>query len=444
VDAVKKHLFRNPSGFTERYEAYFASATKATDLDRYQKIPATNLRRQLLERSWAMGRFARYITHQYGRGDPLKLLVEEVADVLPVLMQDAEYVRVHGSETNPDLKTFRPIKGTRREDFQFSAFALLLGSGASLQEYVDLVSTAGQDRGYFFDLLVKSFVPDWQFAKKYKTDPYLRPWTVPILRILGSPSSGHATSMAGHMLNWCRLMRQFDWKPDPRPDDLIFFDDFAFEVALAVCAYDIDDSSFNDHPYYPRDLVEYYRANLRDTRDAWRPKGQGAGVPIIAPPPPAKADLSKSKRKNVARWVELVSDGDNDATEAVLEAIGKPRKFKEIGELIEALNDSSLAIHADIKDDATLVYQASVLAAARGLGEYEAPVDPPQGPARCSAALLHFAGWLRERGYRLVDLDGQDDAWHAVLVKAEYEAELQALSGALGLLTRVPEDVYND
>ena len=49
--------------------------------------------------------------------------------------------------------------------------------------------------------------------------------------------------------------------------DMVFCD-FAFEVVLAVCGWDIDDSSFADHPYYPADLVRYYRENVRHSRDA--------------------------------------------------------------------------------------------------------------------------------------------------------------------------------
>ncbi|WP_457921395.1 DUF6630 family protein [Verminephrobacter eiseniae] len=52
--------------------------------------------------------------------------------------------------------------------------------------------------------------------------------------------------------------------------------------------------------------------------------------------------------------------------------------------------------------------------------------------------------WAAPRGYQLIDLDDQDDAWHAVLVKAEYHDEFLALSQALGLRTRKPEQAYLD
>jgi hypothetical protein len=435
------NIMRNPHGFDKRFEKNFSEDLPEQSLlseDYEQKSDQIKCNRL---KSYCTRDFVSYTSFQYGYGIAVGDIIKSVEKSLPRMRAALAFVLSHSSE--PEDAVWRPIRGIERQAYDMAAFTFLLMPAEQAADFVPLISSNDRDRGYLFDVLASAFIQGRAVAKKYKADKYSAAWTNPILSVLAAPIEQRAAGLAAHMKNWCRLMRQYDWTPTPKIDDYPF-NEFAFEVALAVCAYDIDDSSFSDHPYYPRDLVEYYRANLRDTRDAWRPKGQGAGIPVIAPPPPAKADLSKSKRKNVARWVELVSDGNNDATEAVLEAIGKPRKFKDIGELMEALNDSSQAIHADIKDDATVVYQASVLAAARGLGEYEAPVDPPQGPARCSAALLHFARWLRERGYRLIDLDGQDDAWHAVLIKAEYEAELQALSDALGLLTRAPETVYND
>jgi hypothetical protein len=78
------------------------------------------------------------------------------------------------------------------------------------------------------------------------------------------------------------------------------------------------------------------------------------------------------------------------------------------------------------------------------LGDFDGPPGPPFGPARCSAGLLAFAHWLQPRGYRLVDLDNDDDAWHAVVVKTEYYAELLELSHSLIIRTRAPEAIYQD
>lgn len=222
-------------------------------------------------------------------------------------------------------------------------------------------------------------------------------------------------------------------QPDTTPGHDSLFTHFAFEVALAVAAYDIDDSGFCDHPYYPRDLVQYYRAHIRDTRDSWRGEYAGAGIPVIAPTAPPKADLAKSKRKGLARWIELAADGDSQATDAALEVTGKPRKVKDLDQLLGALAEQGIAVHADIKDDTTLETQARAISEARGLGAFDGPSSPAQGPARCTALLRAWTDWSAERGYTQIGTDLQDDAWHAILVRTEYRDELLQLSNELAI-----------
>ena len=69
------------------------------------------------------------------------------------------------------------------------------------------------------------------------------------------------------MSNWPALMRLFglEIKPKAFHDLFPYFD---FEIALAVCANDIDDSGFRDHPCCPRELVDHHRTHARTTGDA--------------------------------------------------------------------------------------------------------------------------------------------------------------------------------
>lgn len=104
-------------------------------------------------------------------------------------------------------------------------------------------------------------------------------------RGLSLPVASRPAALHAHMKNWQRLMRTYGWKPNlmPRIGHDRLFCDFAFEVTLAVCAYDIDGSSFRDHPYYPRDLVDHYRQNLRHHRDGWRAEGESAPGSLPSP-----------------------------------------------------------------------------------------------------------------------------------------------------------------
>ena len=440
---MSQMTMRDPAGNPTSYAEFFESYDQHMAW-REERFANATLERQLFYCKEQLRWSRKMVLHRYGRGDGLDEIQAVVRSHTTLLIDDALFLR---SKAEDDFKLVYPVGGTLREHTSFAGLALLLVESPDYPAlFQQMLDPNPAHRAYLTDLLFKAFIPDFQLAKKYKVDKYSAVWMDPLQRALAGPAEERAAALALHMKNWCRLMRPWGWKPDLKPvyggDNL--FCDFAFEVALAVCAYDIDDSSFRNHPYYPRDLVEHYRAKVRHTRDAWRPQGLGPGVPVVAPPLPKKADLAKTKRKGIARWVELVCDGNVDATEAVLETIGKPRSLEDIDELMEALAESSQAIHADIKDDETTLIQAGRLAGARGLGEFEGPAGPPFGPARCRAGLLAFAEWLQARGYRLVDLDNQDDAWHAVVVKAEYHGELLELSKSLKIVAREPGAAYND
>lgn len=444
---MRNEVIRDPVLNKEYYDEFFESATRLSPsvFDKAFRVGFAELKleNKLHRMTHVFIDDIKYIIYLYGCGAPLGSILQELRVRVASLGVAAEFIRTHGVEfgASPDR---RPIEGSNRCDFQFTGLALLLLESADDLKAFDQLVSVESDRGYLLDLLIKSFIPEHTLARKYASSYQAKAaqvWTHPVTRALALPAADRPAALASFMNRWERMMRPYR---GGRYGEERLIAEFAYEIALAVCAYDIDDSSFNSHPYYPAELVRHYRQNLRWTRDAWRAEGVGAGVPVIAPPPPKKADLSRSRRKNLARWVELVSDGDVDATESVLERTGKLRKVKDVCELMAALQEEGQAIHADIKDDGSVSSQVEALAEARGLGEFEGPAEPPAGPARCVAVLRAFAGWVAERGYRLVAVDDEDDAWHGVLVKAEYHAELLTLSAGLGVNAQEPASVYVD
>jgi hypothetical protein len=440
VDAVVGIAMRDPGGNAETYAEFFGRTWFMPPAECAAMAPESRV-------SWTsstLNMFPRYVVHMYGRGDSLDDIRAEVLGLSGSLIEAIAYLREHAE---PPIRDQYPLNGNEREYVGFAALALLLvNDPAYLNTFRALVYPSGDQRAYWFDALIKSFIADYPLAKKYKTNKYAAPWSEPLLRALAEPPERRAGALAAHMKNWGRIMRPWGWKPvlDTAPGKDKLFCDFAFEVALAVCAYDIDDSSFNTHPYYPRDLVEHYCAHLRSSRDGWRALQVGSGRPIVAPPMPPHADLAKSKRKGLPRWVELVCDGNTDAVEAVLEVVGKPRKVKDVDELIGALAEENQAILADIKDDDTLAIAAGTLAVDRDASEFAGPAGPPFGPARCIALLQAFARWLEQPGYRLIEIDNDDDSWQAVVVKAEFYQELVDLGATLGLPARNPAKAVGD
>ena len=435
---------RDPSGNIEAYKAYFELAQHMEEW--WATFEPTGPADQLMSVQFEhISRYQNDVRHQYSSGVALDIIAETV--VQRVTKMAAIRAQLSTSEYYANVFPLEPRRlDTRRLPYGFLALALLTVAKSGLPDQLrELMTPIPAEREYFYDLMSTAFIPTISLMKKYKPYKDCNMFIEPVLRALALPESERAGALAAYMKKWENIVRPFGLKSHLNTaigqDNL--FPDFAFEVALAVCAYDIDDSSFSDHRYYPRDLVEHYRAHVRNTRDAWRAPGIGAGVPVEAPPPPPKADLSKSKRKGVARWLELVTDGDNDAVDDLLEDVGKPKKIKNVDGFLCVLAEKGQIIHADLKDDDTLAAQASSLAMSRDLGEFESAAGPPYGPTRCVATLLAFDGWLTTKGYRLAGMETGDDIWHAVLVRKEYHAELLSLGSALGIEALEAKDAFS-
>lgn len=302
------------------------------------------------------------------------------------------------------------------------------------------------------DFLLDGFLPEGvKRPSKYEKNPtYQGIWDA-LMRAL-EPQGREAKSlgMAKYMANWNRLMKPLGWKPermycplaedgrqlDPTCQGDQLFYRFAFEAALAVCAFDLDDSAFRSHLYYPRDLVDHYRANVRQQRDGWRAVGAPSRIAVPLPPPRKKADLAKSKLKGYARWVELACDGDKGAQEAVIESAGRLRSLKkEPAKALAALAENGQGVCADIKDDDALAAQVDSLLEARGLDGFDSTTVVGAGPARCEALLQNVQDWLskEKHGYKLHTLDLGDDAWYGLIVHDQFVAEFLELGKTLGL-----------
>jgi hypothetical protein len=411
------------------------------------------------------------INYMYARGDQINELVKRFHVDLEyaTLLKEVAFKRDVGVGYFSGDVVYDCYKWN---NLPFVTFALLLIPDRALVEnwfllfFGDAVQRQKkpENRSYFRDALTRAFLPDWSVSRdKYSMPKRSRPGerlevVHALFRALSQPTSADKErAMADYMGRWNRMMTPYGWKPkrtyaplakdgrqiDPAVNSDSLFVEFAFEAALAVCAYDLDDSSFRDHPYYPRDLVDHYRAHVRNTRDAWRAVGVGPGIEIEAPPLPPKLDLAKSKSKGLERWLELVSDGDADAVAAVLEQVGKLRKVKDGFALSCALGENNAGLCADIKDDNTLAAQIDHLIDKRGLTGWNPSGLPAAGPDRCSGLLLALDRYLSDKPHVLRALGGEDDSWQGVVVPRMFEAEFAALSDALAIRTANPQQAYD-
>lgn len=263
------------------------------------------------------------------------------ADLYDEYFRMAVYPGAHVKQSYASLAPKGKLKrrGVRHCDaqeylrYQYCSGISLEALGAALRQSLAL-------RSYLVDLLLRAFKPDHPLVSDYLTKDVHQAWLDPLVRVLALPQQQRAAAMVRHLQNWPRLMRPRGW-----------------------C----------------RDQVDYYRVHIRGKRDGWRDEGIGAGIAVFAPAAPPKADLAKSKRNGLARWIELAAYRAGEAADAALDVIDKPKKVKDMDPLLATLSEQDIAVHAGIKDDSTLEAQISRLGEARGLDPFEGPAQPPQG-----------------------------------------------------------------
>ncbi|MEO9511329.1 MAG: PoNe immunity protein domain-containing protein [Flavobacteriaceae bacterium] len=60
---------------------------------------------------------------------------------------------------------------------------------------------------------------------------------------------------------WYSNHKEFGWYESHKKDNEAYTGYWSFETAVIVVILNIDDTNFRDNEYYPKDLVDYYRAN---------------------------------------------------------------------------------------------------------------------------------------------------------------------------------------
>jgi Domain of unknown function (DUF1911)/Domain of unknown function (DUF1910) len=72
--------------------------------------------------------------------------------------------------------------------------------------------------------------------------------------------------------NWYKRMKSCYWHGMHTGNGFGYFGYWCFEAALVTVLFDIDDTSYRDHLVYPKDLVNWYRANSDTGTDGGPPE----------------------------------------------------------------------------------------------------------------------------------------------------------------------------
>lgn len=379
------------------------------------------------------------IVAMHGLGHPIEAVKDRLQDRIAFVkwiekLNEQEYVW-------PPSQVFRN---------QLHTIAILTLPSDDLEHYLWnplFKHIEAKERVYILDHLQSAFRPDYKIARKYTRNKFAHVWADPVHKALTQNPYNKEAALAQLMEGWPDRVSKFvplDWEPwrEEQPNYTVQYErkiyahpnfDFAYEIALAVCAYDLDDANFRDHPYYPRDLVDYYRANIRNTRDAWR--AQSAGPTLALEPYVVKRiDLSKKKANGFRRWLDIASDGDPDAVGEAIRKLTNLRKVKDLSKVISVMGDYGIALAVDLKDDETCESELARLINERKIGEKYTPPKTKfeAGSGRCEELLGHAREFIAEHGFRMIYLS-EDGDWDAVVINQTWEEEFRELSKKLGV-----------
>lgn len=85
-----------------------------------------------------------------------------------------------------------------------------------------------------------------------------------LLRAIEAEPGQKARLVAEFLKKWYPSMKATYWHDRHRRAPQNFFGYWAFEAGLVTLLWEIDDSSYRDLPYYPKDLVDYARQQFRN------------------------------------------------------------------------------------------------------------------------------------------------------------------------------------
>jgi len=191
------------------------------------------------------------IHQRYSRGDNLTELKAHLEAALKYRIQQNSYA--NNLPANEQMN--RIGSEELREDYLekwlcWFAFSYNLDMGQAYHKQVlDLINNHGQD--ILFDKIAvqlgdrsrevgDSLLYKKRFEKLYK--------------VIESTAENRARLVLNYLNSWYKLIGS----PDYHLMDTDAYDGYwCWEAALVVKLYDIDDSSFIDHEYYPKDLVHW-------------------------------------------------------------------------------------------------------------------------------------------------------------------------------------------
>jgi hypothetical protein len=137
--------------------------------------------------------------------------------------------------------------------FHLYWLAFALGSGvdrSKIKQAMDLMGQAGDDR--FFDLLTVQLGDKGRKVSSKVRHPII---FKKLVEIIEAPEEQRSSLMQEYLEGWYKSTLKEKLNNNHNDDDFTYKGYWCYEAALVVMLWNIDDSSFRNNPYYPKDLV---------------------------------------------------------------------------------------------------------------------------------------------------------------------------------------------
>jgi len=196
---------------------------------------------------------------QYGRGCQLT----EIRDGVKQIVKFIELKRL--TLANVELKQSvremyeRLDLGTLYENLTCLAFLVSLHATKEAYSFVlNLIGHSGEDAlldhiSVALGDTTRKIAPQSKYPKVYD----------PLVEVITSPEDKRPAKLNKYLEGWYKRMKPIYWHDNHEGGEGAYFGYWCFEAALVVMLYNIDDASFCDNPYYPMDLVRYFKDSKR-------------------------------------------------------------------------------------------------------------------------------------------------------------------------------------
>jgi hypothetical protein len=179
----------------------------------------------------------------------------DVADIKDDLTNAIKWFVTY--EQHPDHDTFRfDLLDYYTDTLRLYALGVLLKvDNTLLSDFLSVVKNEGEDA--LFDTLARFTQPGRQVGNKLLfTATYQLLWTV----VQSADPAEQVINMQKFLKGWYKSMRKISWHDHHLSVGKDGFSGYwCWEAALVTALYNIDDSSYRDMPFYPKDLADYAR-----------------------------------------------------------------------------------------------------------------------------------------------------------------------------------------